>query len=312
MAGYRHPTSLIASTNIGDGTRIEAFVNICEGAVIGTDCNICDHVFIENEVIVGNRVTIKCGVFLWNGVTIEDDVFIGPGVGFTNDLYPRSIVHSETRVPTLVRKGASIGANATILAGVTIGMNAIVGAGSVVTADVPPNAIVRGNPARIGRNLESGAGRRKIAPPSPAGESRLLSVPAVRLFQMPSIKDLRGTLSFGEIGAHLPFAPKRYFLIYDVPSKDIRGEHAHRKLEQLLMCVAGDCRVVVDDGRSRDEVTLNRPDLGIYIPPMVWGIQYKYSHDAVLLVLASEEYDPEGYIRDYDEFLRLTSSTNGH
>ncbi len=304
----QHPTALVGSKNIGAGTRIWAFVNICPGAVIGTDCNICDHVFIENDVVIGNRVTLKCGVFVWDRVTLEDDVFIGPGVAFTNDLYPRSKDHSRDYVPTLVRHGASIGANATILAGVTIGMNAMVGAGSVVTKDVPPNAIVRGNPARIEGYAETGISEFVTSDAAQgSGVSNLSKVPSVRLINMPEIADLRGMLSFGEIGAHLPFTPKRYFLVYDVPSKDVRGEHAHRSLEQLLICVKGSCRVVVDDGKNRDEVTLNSPRQALYIPARVWGIQYKYSEDAVLMVLASEKYDAADYIRNYDEFLKIVS-----
>ena len=119
------------------------------GAVIGADCNICDHTFIENDVRVGDRVTIKCGVQLWDGIRIEDDVFIGPNATFTNDPFPRSKRQPEQFDRTVVRQGASIGANATILPGVTVGVNAMVGAGAVVTRDVPPLAVVTGNPARI-------------------------------------------------------------------------------------------------------------------------------------------------------------------
>jgi acetyltransferase-like isoleucine patch superfamily enzyme len=146
---HQHPTALVQSTSIGKNTRIWAFVNILAGAIIGEDVNICDHVFIENDVVVGNRVTIKCGVQLWDGLRIEDDVFIGPNATFTNDRFPRSKKWPETFPRTTVRRGASIGANATILPGLTIGMNAMVGAGSVVTKDVPENAIVVGNPAKI-------------------------------------------------------------------------------------------------------------------------------------------------------------------
>lgn len=153
MAGhFQHEKSLVESESIGTGTRIWAFVHVLVGARIGSECNLCDHVFVENDVIVGNRVTVKCGVQLWDGLRIEDDVFIGPNATFTNDLFPRSKQDFSLQ-HTVVRKGASIGANATILAGVEIGENAMVGAGAVVVDNVPAAAVVVGNPARIIRYL---------------------------------------------------------------------------------------------------------------------------------------------------------------
>jgi UDP-2-acetamido-3-amino-2,3-dideoxy-glucuronate N-acetyltransferase len=146
---FIHPSSDVQSTQIGEGTRVWQYVVILPGAVIGRDGNICSHCFIENKVIVGDRVTVKCGVQLWDGVTLEDDVCVGPNVTFTNDRHPRSGNTNYKMEVTMVRKGASIGANATILPGVTIGAGATVGAGSVVTKDVPTGVTVVGNPARI-------------------------------------------------------------------------------------------------------------------------------------------------------------------
>src|SRR5205807_8599669 len=137
-----HPLADVQSQDIGSGTRIWQFCVVFLHAKIGANCNICAQVLIENDVVIGDNVTIKSGVQLWDGVRIEDDVFIGPNATFANDLFPRSKKRPEQYPPTLIRRGASVGANATILAGVTIGMNAMVGAGAVVTKDVPPHAIV--------------------------------------------------------------------------------------------------------------------------------------------------------------------------
>ncbi len=145
---FIHPNSDVQSQHIGEGTRVWQYVVILPGASIGRDGNICSHCFIENKVVVGDRVTVKCGVQLWDGVTLEDDVFVGPNVTFTNDLHPRSRNPDAKLLPTVVKKGASIGANATILAGVTIGEGAMVGAGAVVTKNVPAGVTVVGNPAR--------------------------------------------------------------------------------------------------------------------------------------------------------------------
>jgi acetyltransferase-like isoleucine patch superfamily enzyme len=148
-----HKLSNVSSMNIGSITRVWQYCVVLEGARIGSDCNICSHCFIESDVIIGNRVTIKSGVQLWDGCRIEDDVFIGPNATFTNDVYPRSKVYPDAFLLTLVEKGASVGANATILPGIRIGQYAMVGAGSVVTKDVPANTIVRGNPAIVVREI---------------------------------------------------------------------------------------------------------------------------------------------------------------
>ncbi|EHZ7120552.1 N-acetyltransferase [Vibrio vulnificus] len=149
-----HKLSDVMASDIGEGTRIWQFAVILEGAKIGENCNICAHTLIEGNVIVGNNVTLKSGVYLWNGVTLEDQVFVGPCVAFSNDKYPRSGEHLSEHPETVVKYGASIGANATILPGVTIGSKAIIGAGAVVTKDVPDRAVVVGNPAKIIRYVE--------------------------------------------------------------------------------------------------------------------------------------------------------------
>ena len=150
-----HHLADVQSKNIGKGTTIWQFCVILENASIGKNCNINCNVFIENDVKIGDNVTIKPGVQIWDGITIEDDVFIGPNVTFTNDLFPRSKKHPEKFEKTLIKKGASIGANATLLAGITIGENALIGAGSVVTKDIPANEIWMGNPAKFHKKLSN-------------------------------------------------------------------------------------------------------------------------------------------------------------
>lgn len=148
-----HPLSDVQSEKIGENTSVWQFCVILKNAVIGKNCNINCQVFIENDVVIGDNVTIKPGVQIWDGVTLEDNVFIGPNVTFTNDLYPKSKNTEFDLKKTLVKKGASIGANATILAGITIGEKALIGAGSVVTKDVPANEIWMGNPAKFYKKI---------------------------------------------------------------------------------------------------------------------------------------------------------------
>lgn len=287
---------------VGDGTRVWAFAHVLPGAQLGVDCNVCDHVFIENEVKIGDRVTIKSGVQLWDGVALEDDVFIGPNVAFTNDSFPRSKNRPEVYSRTLIKNKASIGANATILPGVTVGQSAMVGAGSVVTHDIPPNAVVVGNPGRV-IGFVSGRDSERIIPLNALLPESNLKVKDVKIVSLKNFHDSRGNLSFGEVGDRLPFIPQRYFVISHVPPHEIRGQHAHRQQHQFLTCLHGSCHVVVDDGSERDEIILSSPQVGLHIPPMVWGIQYKYSPDAVLLVFASGGYDQTDYVNDYDQFL---------
>ena len=146
---FKHPLSLVESDEIGAGTRIWAWAHVMKGARLGAECNVGEHCFIEAGAVLGDRVTVKNGVAVWDGVTAEDDVFLGPNAVLTNDLRPRSKVYRENVEPTLLKRGASIGANATLLCGITIGEYAMIGAGAVVTRDVPPQALVLGNPGRV-------------------------------------------------------------------------------------------------------------------------------------------------------------------
>ena len=303
---FVHEKGLCESEHVGTGTRIWAFAHVLPNARIGADCNLCDGVFVEGGAVVGDRVTIKSGVQLWDGVELEDDVFIGPNATFTNDPFPRSRAWLERYPRTVVRSGASVGANATILPGIEIGRGAMVGAGAVVTRPVPPNAIVSGNPARIHGYAESTASSAVPMSPVPREPGRKeLGVRGVHLQRFKEVADLRGTLTAAELPSEgVPFAPHRCFLVYDVPSREVRGEHAHRVCHQFLLCVSGSVNVAVDDGERRSEVLLDDPAVGIYVPPRIWASQFRYDNDAVLLVFASHSYDPGDYIREYETFLK--------
>lgn len=307
---YIHPLADVQTDQIGDRTVLWQFVVVLQGARIGADCNICSHCFIESGVVIGDRVTIKNGVQLWDGLRVGDDVFIGPNVTFSNDKFPRSKHHQAEPLRIEVEPGASLGAGAIILPGLKVGRNAMIGAGAVVTRSVPPNAIVVGNPARIVGYAEAQRPDRKGTDSSSLqlGATSFSRVAGVSLIRMPRFADMRGSLSVGEFQRSVPFEAKRYFIVFDVPSVETRGEHAHRECHQFLVCVHGKVSVVADDGTNREEFLLDQPNLGLHLPPMVWGTQYKYSADAVLLVFASHYYDSADYIRDYNKFLQAVGA----
>jgi len=230
---------------------------------------------------------------------IADSVEFGPRVILAGD-------------GIVIRDNVRLDAACVIGEGVNVGQGAWVRAGAVVLRSVPPNAIVEGNPAQVIGYRKGGSSDR---PPDPRhfdihglGElsrpSRVaLGVGASALYLMRRITDARGVLTVGEVPSELPFAPARYFALFDVPSVALRGEHAHKQCEQFLICMNGSCRVLLDDGVDRCEVTLDRPDMGVFMPAMIWGTQYRYSPDAVLLVFASRAYEAGDYLRTYDDFL---------
>lgn len=300
MHSIFHKLSDVQTQNVGRGTKIWQYCVILPGAVIGEDCNICAHVFIEDDVQVGSRVTIKSGVQLWNGIRICDDVFIGPNVTFTNDRFPRSKEYKNSFPTTTISNGASIGANATILPGITVARGAMVGAGAVVTRDVPPYAIVKGNPARITGYIDE----KKSTKAANRASSSFSAMPGVNIVKLTKALDMRGQLTATEFGKDVPFPVNRLFFISNVPSNRIRGEHAHRECHQLLLCLQGSVTVAADNGVDRAEWSLNESDVGLHISPMVWATQYGYSENAVLAVFASHPYDPSDYIRDYEQYLR--------
>lgn len=160
----------------------------------------------------------------------------------------------------------------------------------VVETLAPPEADARLRPGATGGNRGH-----DLTPELPGIDDLMIELSTVR--------DHRGALVFGEVGDHLPFLVKRMFMVLDVPDRKVRGEHAHRELHQLLICIDGSCRVALDDGIHHSEVVLDRPDVGVHIPPMIWGTQYDFTPGTQLLVLASDLYDEDDYIRRYDDFL---------
>lgn len=309
MISTIHPQSDVQTNKVGEATRIWQYVVVLPLAKIGAQCNICSHCLIENDVVIGDRVTIKSGVQLWDGLRIGNDVFIGPNASFTNDRFPRSQKKPAKFLVTTIHDGASVGAGAVILPGLEIGRNAMVAAGAVVTRSVPPNAVVVGNPAKIVGYVDASHGN-EVSSSSTQVEVGISAtrVNGVNLHRLPRVVDIRGSLTVGEFDRSIPFIAKRYFMVFDVPSVETRGEHAHRECHQFLICVRGSCALVADDGTNRQEFLLDRQDIGIHLPPMVWGIQYKYSADAVLLVFASHYYDSNDYIRDYSQFRQLAGA----
>ena len=150
---YIHPLADILTKNIGYNTKFWQFCIVLQNAKSGNNCNVNSHTFIENDVIIGNNVTVKCGVYLWDGLRIEDNVFIGPNVTFTNDKYPRSKEYPQEFQTTIIKKGASIGANSTILGGIIVGEKSMIGAGSLVTKNIPDRELWAGSPAKFKKKL---------------------------------------------------------------------------------------------------------------------------------------------------------------
>jgi carbonic anhydrase/acetyltransferase-like protein (isoleucine patch superfamily) len=287
MSARIDPRALCESSQVGPGSEVGAFALVDRSAVVGRGVRIAGH------VVVGAAVTIEDDVSIDSGATLPG----APGR------------------PTVIRERASVGAGATVLAGIEVGEGAIVGDGAVVTRSVPRQAVVAGNPARITGYVGSSDGTameplRQTLDDARGAEVIASVVRGVRLYRLTAVRDLRGSLVAGELAHGLPFVPRRYFVVFDVPGAEVRGEHAHRVCEQFLVAVTGAVHVIVDDGRERQEFALDDNRLGLYLPPMVWGIQYRYSEDCRLMVLASHAYDATDYIRDYGEFLSEVQRTS--
>lgn len=261
--------------------------------------NVHPQAHVDPAARIGEECVIQSGAYLGPEVELEAKVHVGANVTFVDG------------APIQVKRLARIGANATVYSGVVIATKAEVRPGSVVTRSVPPNAIVEGNPANIvGYVGTAPSVATAFQSKTDANEPHVEKTPVagVTVHHLPVIFDLRGNLTVGEFERQVPFAPKRYFLVFGVPSRELRGEHAHYECHQFLICIRGSCAVVVDDGTQRVEVTLDAPNRGLYLPPMTWATQYKHSLDALLMVFASDYYDPKDYIRDYATFMDEVST----
>jgi len=297
------PISKVEQASLTEAVRaasdLSRFSVIDPAATVGEGTRVGPHVCIDAGAVVGEHCVIESGVHISQGTVIEHHVHIGAHVAFAS-------APGATQRPVLVQQGAWIGANASIVAaGIVIGAKAIVRPGAVVMRSVPPGALVEGNPANIIGYVDAAQGPATHASHPNGNRSKVeaTAVKGVTVHHFPVIPDLRGNLSVGEFDREIPFKPLRYFLVFGVPSRELRGEHAHHKCHQFLICLRGSCAVVADDGVHRVEVTLDSPDRGMYLPPLTWGVQYKYSSDAMLLVFASDYYEREDYIRDYADFI---------
>ena len=303
------------SRQIGVGSEVSDYSIIQEGAVIGTGSKIGPHCLIERNVVIGNHVVIEAGVHVCDGVRISNNVAIGSNVTFLRPHIYNPTVESEVIIHTEVQSGASIGGGAIIGAGITVGANAKVAPDAVVRHTVPANALIEGSPAKIVgyANLSStsmAVAVDGIDDGTDNNSGNVLADSDAKRVHFWGTSDSRGTLTVVNIPADVPFTPKRFFTVYGVPSGEVRGEHAHKECHQFLICVSGSCSVVLDDGSTQCEVSLDSPQVGLYVPPMIWGTQCQHSRDAVLLVLASHEYDEADYFRNYAKFLRACEKQN--
>jgi len=292
-----HPAAIVETGADLAGSVVGAYSRVGPEVQIGGACVIGEHSILAGKILLAPGVEIGSQVYLRGPLTIETDVRIAA----------RSCIDASGGGAIVLGENASIGANSTLWPGIKVGKRARVEPGSVVTKNVPAMAVVAGNPAQIVRY----SGVPNTPPQAQTAVTAEVTPTAIRgvtLRRLPLHEDLRGSLTFGEAARHVPFAIQRYFLSFAVASEQVRGEHAHRSLHQFLVAAHGRVHIVADDGVNQADFLLDRPDLGIHIPPMIWSVQYRFSPDAVLLALCSEPYDAADYIRDYAEFLALVRS----
>lgn len=271
-----HPTAVCESDDVASGVVIGPMAVVAAGTVIGEGAEVGAQATLARNVVLGDRSTVGAGARLGTGAEVQAD--------------------------------ARIGDNAVVDAGFVVGRQSVVEPGAYVVGNVPPKAIVRGNPATIVGYVHAPHARQDVPPPARSGDELDEIAARCSIWPLPRFSDLRGALVAMEYDRDLPFVPVRSFLVHDVPGEEVRGEHAHRWCSQLLLAAHGGLSVVVDDGTESTEVRLDRPDRGLLVPAGVWAVQYRFSSDAVLCVFASHAYDPADYIRDYEEFLRFSSS----
>lgn len=250
-----------------------------EGASMGSDCNVGPHSLVGNHVEVADSVQIGSRVML-------NTAFASPSASIR------------------IEEGVVIGDGSVVVGPLSIGAFSIVKPGSIVTRSIPKFAVVEGNPAQVVDYVRPSFFRGEtVEPPHEVGAK--ITVAGCDIWRLPLIADLRGNLTHAELGQYLPFQPKRFFLVFDVPNEKIRGSHAHHELHELLICVKGSVIVTLDNGSESRQLLLNDPTVMLHLRPKTWTTQYSYSSDAVLMVLCSHPYEAEDYIRDYDTFLEV-------
>ena len=272
---------------------IHPSAHVGPGADIAPDAAVGPNCVLRGEISIGARTTLGPSVSLAGAVVIAADCRIDAGVTTTEGL------SGAGGARLVLGAGVQVGAGSVLTLGLEIGAGARIEAGSIVTRAVPAHAIVAGDPAVV-------VGFVTTEPPPTFTDGNVIhsrAVAGVSFHRFPVVREPRGSLIFSEFGMEVPFVPKRYFMVHDVPPHQLRGTHARETCGELLVCVAGSINAVVDDGLSREEYVLDRPHLGLYIPPLVWATQYKHTPDAILMVFATHHYEADDYIVDYDGFV---------